>query len=173
MRAVARALAGVAVVTTFVLAAFPTPGTAGEGADNPLAPFERVIGGKWHMEGSYQTFEWAVGKQGVVAKSYFATDEGEKLVGQGMWFWHPGEKAIKGYFVAVGMGIDVFEYTTGFESDRMVSQLTTYGSGNTQEWEETFDFNGDDEYVWTLFSKTPEGPQKAMGGTYKRQPAGE
>ena len=71
------------------------------------------------------------------------------------------------------MGIDLFVYTTRFEENRMVNHLVTHGAGGKQEWEETFDFTGDDEYAWTLYSQTPDGPKKAMGDTYKRQAAGE
>jgi hypothetical protein len=166
MRAVPSMLA-VLVLSATILTASPV--AAEEAADNPLAPFERVMGGEWHIEGSYQTFEWAVDKQSVVAKTYFTTEEGEKLVSQGMWFWHPDEKAIKGYFVATGMGLDLFVYTTRFEENRMVNKLVTYGGGELQEWDETWEFTGEDEYVWTLYSQTPEGPNKAMGDTYKRR----
>ena len=39
--------------------------TGNEQSENPLAPFERLIGGQWHIEGSYQEFEWGLGKQSV------------------------------------------------------------------------------------------------------------
>ena len=31
-----------------------------QATSNPLAPFERLIGAQWHVEGSYQEFEWAL-----------------------------------------------------------------------------------------------------------------
>jgi hypothetical protein len=174
MRAVLRIVVGLAVIGAVVAAAVAAPGPAtGESSaapGNPLAPFERMIGGQWHIPTTYQTVEWGVDKKSVVARAYLTTDRGDKLVSEGMWYWHPGEKAIKGHFVAVGMGIDLFEYTTRFEGDRMINYLVTYGSdGARHEYEETWDFRGDDEIVWTLWSQTPDGPRKEMGDTYKRK----
>ncbi|MBT8220019.1 MAG: hypothetical protein KJP00_09345, partial [Bacteroidia bacterium] len=36
-----------------------------------LQSFEHLIGVKWHIEGSYQVFEWGVGKKSVQSRSYF------------------------------------------------------------------------------------------------------
>ena len=50
-----------------------------------------------------------------------------KLVGDGGWFWHPGEQAIRGFLFAEGMGIDLFEYTSRWEGDSFISELATRG----------------------------------------------
>ena len=42
--------------------------------DSPLAPFERLIGGQWHLGESFQEFEWGVGKQSVKVRSFFLVD---------------------------------------------------------------------------------------------------
>lgn len=39
-----------------------------------LSPFSRLIGGEWQLEGSYQVFEWGVGKMSVKSRSYFMID---------------------------------------------------------------------------------------------------
>ena len=43
-------------------------------ASDPLAPFERLMGGQWHRQGSYQEFEWGVARQSLKSRSYFIVD---------------------------------------------------------------------------------------------------
>jgi len=137
---------------------------------NPLAPFERIIGGQWHLEGSYQEFEWGVGKQSVTSKSYFVIAGTPRLVSEGFWFWHPGEKRIKGIFTAIDMQIVLFDYTTRFEGDKMVSDLKTYDAkGDESVYLETWEFTDDAHYVWKLMTETPDGRQEVMGGTYEKK----
>jgi hypothetical protein len=143
---------------------------AGQPASNPLAPFERLIGGEWHLEGSYQEFEWGVGQRSVKARSYFMVDDSPKLVSEGIWFWHPGEKEIKGVFTAIDMPVTFFDYTTRFEDEKMVNDLRSYGSdGYETVYVESWDFTDDTHFVWKLQSKTPDGLKEEMGGTYSRK----
>jgi hypothetical protein len=121
------------------------------------------------MEGSYQVFEWAVGGKAIRARSYFATDDAPVLVGEGAWFWHPGDGVIRGYQLAEGMGLDLFDYRSRWEGDTLVSDLVAYDAeGVASEYHETWEFAGRDAYEWTLYAKTPDGMQKAMGGTFTR-----
>lgn len=141
-----------------------------EADKNPLAPFARLVGGKWVMGDLFHVFEWGVGKLSMKANSYFVQAGEAALAGDGGWFWHPGDKAIRGWQFAVGMGIDLFDYTTRWEGDKMVNDLTTYdAAGNASEYLEEWDFTDADTYEWTLYAKTPDGAQKAMGGTFKRE----
>lgn len=143
---------------------------AQQSASNPLAPFERLIGGQWYLQGSYQEFEWGVGRQSVKSRSYFIVDGKPKLVSEGIWFWHPGEKQIKGFFTAIDMPVVFFDYTTRFEENRMVNDLRSYGSkGNESVYVEIWDFTGDTRFVWSLLRKTPDGLKEQMGGTYTRK----
>jgi hypothetical protein len=136
---------------------------------DPLAPFERLIGGQWHLEGSYQEFEWGVGRRSVKARSYFAADGEPKLVSEGVWFWHPGERQIKGFFTAINMPVVLFDYTTRFEENRMVNDLRAYGpEGSVKVYVETWDFRDDGQFVWKLLQETPEGLKEVMGGTYRK-----
>lgn len=135
---------------------------------NPLSPFERLIGGQWHLENTYQEFEWGSGKQSVRGRSYQVKDGEASLVSEGLWFYHPGEGEIKGYFVGSGMGVDLIDYTTEINEERMVNDLTSYGTYGGA-YEEVWEFTGDDEYVWTLYQKTDDGRKKMMGGTFVRK----
>jgi len=138
--------------------------------DHPLAPFERLVGGEWHMEQSHQVFEWAVGGKAIRARSYIASDDAPVLVGEGAWFWHPDDRVIRGYQLADGMGVDLFEYTSRWEGDTLVSELLAFdAAGTATEYRETWEFTGPDAYEWTLFVKTPHGLQRAMGGTFTRR----
>ena len=116
---------------------------------DPLSDFSQLIGGEWHLDNSFQTFEWGVGKLSVKAKSYFIVDGQAKLVSEGAWFWHPELKVIKGYFTAIDMPYSVFEYTTTFEGKKMINVLTTYSS--------------------TGASDTYEEKSKIMEGNYSRK----
>lgn len=164
---VAAALAAIAVfVTTVHLQAMTTR----KPPEEPLAGFHRLIGGQWHLDDSYQEFEWGVGRKSVIARSFFAIDGKPVPVSEGMWFWHPGEQTIKGVVTAINMPVEFFDYTTRFEADKMVSELTSYdAAGDASRYVETFEFLDESHYRWTLFTETGEGLQKVMGGTYTRR----
>ncbi len=117
------ALALVAIVISMPKTARLETETSDSLEHNPLAGFERLIGGQWHLKGSYQEFEWGAGQRSVKAKSYFIFEGEPKLVSEGIWFWHPEAKEVRGIFTAVGMPVDLFEYKTHFESDSIVSDL--------------------------------------------------
>lgn len=137
---------------------------------NPLSSFEQLIGGQWHLDDSYQEFEWGLGKLSVKSNSYFITGGEAQLVAEGFWFWHPKNQQIKGAFTAVEMPAVLFEYTTRFEGEKMVSDLLTYdASGAETEYVEVWDLMDDTHYLWTLFMKTPDGLQEVMSGTYERR----
>lgn len=137
---------------------------------NPLAPFARLIGGQWHLDGSYQEFEWGVGRRSVKARNYFVVDDEPKLVSEGVWYWHPTERAIKGVATAVDMPVEVFEYTTRFVDNSMLSDLSAVSSdGSRTEYVEDWEFLDDDHFVWTLLRKADDGLLQEMQGTYSRQ----
>ena len=136
---------------------------------NPLQPFERLIGGQWHLENTSQEFEWGVGRQSVKARSYFITDGQAKLVSEGAWYWHPGLQQIKGVFTAIDMPVVVFDYTTHFDGDTMRNDLKAYAeSGKETVFEETWQFVGDSQFEWKLTSTLDDGTEASMIGTYIR-----
>lgn len=165
---IAISLVAIALVTPAWVQA--QPDNTESTAPNPLAPFERLIGGQWHLEGSYQEFEWGVGRRSVKARGYFLVDGKPKLVSEGAWFWHPEEKRIKGIFTAIDMPVEVFEYATRFEGDTIVSELAAYdAAGAKSAYTEKWDFVDETHFVWTLSIDTPDGPQEEMGGTYAKK----
>lgn len=139
-------------------------------ASNPLAPFERLMGGEWVLEGTTQTFEWGLGKRTVHSRAYFLMGSEKKLVSEALWFWHPGENAIRGYAVATDMPVVFFDYRTRFEGDEMINELVSYDeSGEPSRFEERWKFTSDDHYQWSLYAETEEGRKKTMGGTFSRR----
>ncbi|MCE2613671.1 hypothetical protein LVD13_11870 [Flavobacteriaceae bacterium D16] len=135
-----------------------------------LSDFSRLIGGEWHLGNSYQVFEWGVGKLSVKSSNYFITDGIPELVSEGLWIWHPGEKQIKGYFTAVNMPADFFEYTTFFQENTMINRLTTYSSNDRpKNYTEIWEFKDDKTFKWTLFQKKDGKDQLIMEGTYQRK----
>ena len=138
--------------------------------ENPLQPFERLIGGTWELEGSTQEFEWGVGRKFVVSRSYFIVDGNPRKVSEGFWYWHPGEKEIRGVFVAIDMPVQLFDYTTRFEGGKMISRLRSYTTGGEESvYTEIFHFKIDGQYEWSLYEGSDEGQAKAMGGTFIRK----
>lgn len=165
------------IAMALIVGAFPMQGRVYAQADNgpasapnPLTQFERLVGHQWHLEGSYQEFEWGVGRRSVIARSYFVVEGKPKLVSEGIWYWHPEEKQIKGIFIATDMPVEVFEYTTRFEGTSIISELVAYNAdGIKTTYKEVWEFLDDAHFVWTLFSETPEGPKEEMSGTYSRE----
>ena len=144
--------------------------TQPQSPSNPLAAFERLIGGQWHLDDAYQELEWGLGKQSVNSKAYMMVGGEAQLVAEGFWFWHPKEQQINGVFNAVAMPAVLFDYTTRFEGEKMVSDLLTYdASGAESEYVEVWDLIDDTHYLWTLFMETQDGLQEVMSGTYERR----
>ena len=136
-----------------------------------LAPLERLIGGSWHLgEDSHQSFSWGVGRQSVKSEMHFVTPDGTALVAELTFLYHPGLEAVKGYGVAVDMGVDFFEYTVHFEGDTIVLDLEAFGpaAGDAVQ-RETWVFTDDDRYLWTLYEQSEAGWERTMGGTFERR----
>lgn len=137
---------------------------------NQLAAFDRLVGGEWHMADSYHVFRWGAANRSFHSQSFFVSHGTSIPVGEGSWYWHPGDRSIRGHQVAEGMGIDLFEYTSRWEGDTLINDLITYDAeGNTGNYEEHWEFTDADTYQWTLYSRTDDGLQRAMGGTFTRR----
>jgi hypothetical protein len=137
-------------------------------ATQQLAPFERLIGKRWHLgESSFQEFEWGVDRRTVKARAYLIVDGEAKLVSEGLWFWHPGRREVKGVFTATGMPVTFFDYTTRFEGDTIVSDLRAFGEGGEeQQYLETWEFVDDGRLSWTLFERRDGAVEESMSGIY-------
>jgi len=162
-------LNGKLAITIAVIALLMTSNVNSQDA-HPLQGFERLIGGQWHLDESYQEFEWGVGRQSVRARSYFVVEGQPKLVSEGYWYWHPGEQKIKGLFTAIDMPVVLFEYTTRFEGNTMVNDLQTFAAnGNETIFAETWEFVDDTRFDWKLTSELSDGTEAMMSGTYVRR----
>lgn len=115
-------------------------------------------------------FRWGAARKSFHAQSFFVADGTAVPVGDGSWYFHPGDGLIRGYQVAEGMGIDLFEYTSRWEGDTLLNDLVTYdGDGKANQYEERWEFSDADTYEWTLYARTEDGLHRAMGGTFTRQ----
>lgn len=158
------------LLSVFVLIGFAQTDKAVLKAENPLEQFAQLIGGEWHLEGSYQVYEWGVGKKSVKASGFFIVDGKPKLVSEGFWFWHPGERKIKGYFTAIDMPVVFYDYTTRFEERRMISELKAYSPGGREmSYTEIYEFIDEKNYQWSLLKDTGEGLKEVMGGVFERK----
>jgi hypothetical protein len=141
--------------------------------DTPLSALERLVGGSWYIgEDSYQVFSWGVGRQSVKAEMYFISPEGEKLVSEATYFYHPGRETLLGFGVAVDMGIDVFEYTSiQARGDTLILDLSAFGPQATDGvLRETWTFLDEDRYEWVLWARVEDGTwAKQMDGIFERR----
>ncbi len=146
------------------------PGYSQDGEENPLAPFEWIIGGAWHFENAYQVFEWGVGKRSVKSKNYYIIEGDTTLVSEGSWFWHPGENQVRGYFTAIKMPVAFFDYSTRFEKNKIVSILKSYSpAGEESTYTEILESTSENTCEWSLLQETDEGSKKIMGSEFVRQ----
>ena len=160
------------VIITFLLVVFAfTLNNAQEiDSTNALHVFDKLVDGKWEYDGGYQTYEWGVGNLSIIAKNYSVKDGEETLISEGYYFYHPGEKVIKGYFTAINMPIFFFDYTTKFVDDKIVSNLTAYSNdGKPAKYTEILHLKDKNYITWDLLVDTKDGKQKIMSGEYRRK----
>jgi hypothetical protein len=122
------------------------------------------------MQGSVQSLEWGLDRRSVISKSWWVVAGERTLVSEGVWFWHPGERKIRGYFTAVQMPVEFLEYTTLFQDGRMVSDVVTWSpTGERADYRETWEPDGANRYEWTVFENHEGHFEKSMGGTFARK----
>lgn len=111
-----------ALVVAALLGTSPLSGQSGA-----LAEFGTRMVGSWEADDSRHVFEWGVGERILKSRSYWPAEDGEQLVSEGVWYWDPTAGVITGRTVAVGMGIDLFEYTTRIRGDTIVHEFEAHG----------------------------------------------
>ena len=141
-----------------------------ESDSNPLSSFESLIGGEWHQQGGFQIFRWGVGKKSVQAENYFMMNGEAQKVSEGVWFWHPGEQQIKGFFTATNMPVEFFDYNTRFTKTGLESDLEAYdAAGNLTRFTETWEFETENKIRWTLYSLESDMKTEVMSGIMNRK----
>lgn len=129
---------------------------------NELAAFGARMIGTWEGDDSRHEFAWGVDERVVKSASYFPDGNDWTLVSEGWWYWDPAIGAVRGQTVAIGMGIDLFEYTSRLSENQIVHELRTHGEmagAFVERW--TFEA---DRYTWEL----EQDGERLMGGTYQR-----
>ena len=134
--------------------------------DGPLESFGALVIGEWEAEDSRHVLEWGVGQRTIRSRSYFKSEDEWTLAGEGMWYWDPAQKTIRGVAVAVGMPVELFEYRSRVRDGEVVHDLVAQGAAGG-EYVERWTF-ADDEYRWTLEVEKEGGLEPIMGGVYQR-----
>ncbi len=131
----------------------------------------RMVGGKWYQgDEFFQTFEWGVGEQAIRAKGYFIANGTPKLVSEGIWFWHPADRVVRAYGVAIDMPMVTWEYETRLSGNELQHVLTTYtADGTPTVMRELWTFRDRDHYEWTLLERAGTDWVKRMGGPFERR----
>lgn len=138
---------------------------------NPLQPFEFLIGGEWSTETTVQTFNWGVGQKTVHSELHFIANEDTSLAGEITWFWHPGEKKIKGYGHLLSDQLIFFDYSTDFSSERrMENTILGYNViGYEVNIIESIEFIDEDQYLWTMYDRVLDELKPQLSITFSRK----
>ena len=140
------------------------------GAPDTLKGFERLLGGCWRLGESCQEFEFGLDGRRVTARTLMRTEAGTRVISEGAWFHQPGRKVAVGYFVAQGMGVELFEYSTRFEGEAMISDVTARGeTGHARTCREIWTFTDPEHYVWELFESGSGSVTRVMQGIFARE----
>ncbi len=132
----------------------------------------RMVGGAWHQgDDFFQTFEWGAGRQAIRAKGYFVVNGEPKLVSEGIWYWHPADRVVRAYGVAIDMPMVLWEYETALVGSELQHVLVTYtAAGERSVVRELWTFSDADHYEWTLLEQQFEGEWvRRMGGPFERR----
>ncbi len=153
-----------------LLALLPLRATIADSTAETMSWLDRLVGGRWVLGDTYQTFEWDLDRRTLRARSFITAEGTEKQVASGMWYWHPGEQAVRALFTAIDMPVSLFEYSTRFEGETMVSEVHTWDdAGTPTRYRETWEFVTPDRFEWTLFEPHGDDYKIVMGGTYERR----
>ncbi|KPK58734.1 MAG: hypothetical protein AMJ59_14215 [Gammaproteobacteria bacterium SG8_31] len=166
----ARILSGILGILVLVL---QSPVLAADAPDT-LKGFERLVGGCWRLEETCQEFEFGLDGRHVTARTLAQTQAGKRVISEGAWFYHPGKDVAIGYFVAKGMGVELFEYSTRFEGETMTSDVTAWDeTGQPRVYRENWTFTDPDHYLWELFETESGSMTRVMHGIFARERAPE
>jgi len=141
------------------------------GSDNPLEPFDFLIGGEWSTATTVQTFEWGVGQKSVHSKLYFIADKDTSLAGEISWFWHPGLQSIKGYGHLLSNQISFFDYSTEFTNRSTMNNSIVGYNINSMSVPiiESIEFLVDDQYRWTMYDRVVDELKPQMSIIFNRK----
>ena len=155
------------LITLFVV--LPSP-ARDDSENHPLQGFEWLVEGKWTDGKTVQELKWGINKQSVNARSFWVSEGKLKLVSEGVWFWHSGEKKIKGYFFAIDMPFSFVESEVEFDGTTLVHRMETYsGDEKPSQYIETFEQVSKDEYAWKLFSGSAPTGNALMSGNFTKK----
>jgi hypothetical protein len=154
---------------------FPCPTPAAD-STSPLDPLAWAVGGKWsadiktrdgapmHVE---VAFRWSDHKKAITYDVRFQTKDKSFTQYEGMYFWHPGKKAI--VLVEVTAQGATTEGTLQAEGSKLVQMnLHTHPDGTTQEQRVEIVRQGDDAFAFEAHVKDKGEWVKAVGFTYQR-----
>lgn len=142
-------------VGLMALGAFATVGLAEESSPaEPLAAFERFVGGAWQSEGDFKVrivYEWGLNKKLLKIKSYLVGESGPQLVYESSVYWHPVKKQV--VFQSVSSRGGLFDGTMSVDKNVYKSEFASYDGENTAHYRQSITFVDDDNVLWSVQSK--------------------
>ncbi len=142
-------------VLVFSLAAFAPSSRADDPKPaEPLAAFDRFVGGAWVSEGDFKVrvvYEWGLNKKLLKLKSYLVGEEGPRLVYESVVYWHPEKKHIA--FQSVSGQGGLFDGVMTVDGKTYRSEFTSYTNGTSSQFKQSIEFLDDDNVLWTVQGK--------------------
>jgi hypothetical protein len=144
-------------------------------SDDPLAPFERMIGGRWKMttpagRDTYDTWRWGPGRSSIRALGEGTLTEGDPWRTLAVFYTHPGDRTVR-WFGAQSVMRGVAEGTVVFDGDRAEGEFTLHQSAGPRALGLRWTFDGPDQYRDELLDKIPGGFALQNAWTRRRVPS--
>lgn len=155
-----------------------TPGTPSTSAGppalvpQPMAPFSRLIGGRWKMtttagRDTFDTWTWGPGKQSIRSMRVGTLTDGDPWATMTVYYWHPTLREVR--LLSVGSVMrGVGEGMIRFEGDTAESVFTLNQSGGPRNLRDSWTFAGPDKYHDELSEKVRDDYELLAGWDRER-----
>jgi hypothetical protein len=145
---------------------------------NPVEALSRFVGGQWIGRGGHGpntdfrtrvVYEWGLNHRLVKAKSYLTTDQGERLVHESVFTWHPQKKKL--VFLSVSSEGGIFDGSIEQKGDTFELPFESYSGDKATTYRQTIQFVDKDHTLWTVFAKKGDEWVKVIESKQHRETA--
>lgn len=138
----------------------PTTHSSIENASH-LAPFDRMINGRWKMTlpggaSVFDTWQWGPGRHSIRSVREGTLPDGDPLRSMSVYFWHPGLKEVR-LLDVISPFRGVGEGTITFDGSKAQGAFVLHQTAGTRELGLRWTFDGPDTYHDELLDKVPGG----------------
>lgn len=159
-------------VQEVTLAAPPAQEVTVADLPRPMAPFARLVGGRWKMtttagKDTYDTWSWGPGELSIRSMRVGTLSDGEPWRTMSVYYWHPTLKEVR--LLSVGSVLrGVGEGKVMFGGDSAESVFTLNQTGGPRNLRERWTFAGPDKYHDELSEKIRDRYELLAGWDRRR-----